>query len=265
MAEAGEIVLAVGIDHRVGRRQFGADLVMVDHHDVEPEPPAPSASASKLVEPQSTQTTSRGAGLGELASSPRGWGRSPRRCGRECRSPASRPTGAQEARRAAPPRSRRRRRSRRRSRSARRRRSRRRSALAAASMSVSAEGSGISRFSAGSRKSGTSSAATPRPASTRATMSGSAWRWAIACATRARLAVEPLDPAPAGQRPLDAEEGAPVLRSVEGLQHKQPVRSAGTAASASPIRALRTKPAAPPGAGGSDARRRTSRGPGARP
>ena len=38
-AEAGEIVLAVGIDHGDRRRPLGAKLVMVDHHDIDAKRP----------------------------------------------------------------------------------------------------------------------------------------------------------------------------------------------------------------------------------
>ena len=38
MAEPGEIVAPVGIDHRDRRRQRLAGLVMIDHDDIEAEP-----------------------------------------------------------------------------------------------------------------------------------------------------------------------------------------------------------------------------------
>ena len=60
----------------------------------------------------------------------------------------------------------------------------------------------------GSRKRGASSAATPRPASTRATMSAMPWPWAMASAERLLALGQPMFPGKPGRRLPDIEERA---------------------------------------------------------
>ena len=77
---------------------------------------------------------------------------------------------------------------------------------AAASMSVSVAGSGSRSRIVGSRNRSASSAATPRPASTRATMSGTPCPWAMAKRGHFLALVQPVFPAKPGSRLPHTEE-----------------------------------------------------------
>ena len=184
VAQAGEVVLPVRVDDRHRRRQLGADLVMVEH-DARRGPARAPSRAPRGWSSRSRRRRSAARRRRRACASPRYSARSPRRGGRGCRSSGRGPDRAGSAR-AAPPRSRRRRRSRRRSRPSRPPTTASAIRAAAASMSVSTDGSGSSALQrSASRKCGASSGATPRPASTRATMSGTPCRWAMASAVAA--------------------------------------------------------------------------------
>ncbi len=91
MPETGQVVLAVGIDDRHGRRQVRVDLMMVDHHGVEAEPRGLRPARRSWSSRNRRTTTSRAPRPGELARWHPDWGRSPRRCGRGYRPVHRRP------------------------------------------------------------------------------------------------------------------------------------------------------------------------------
>ena len=155
-----QIVLAVRIDDRHARRQRPADLVVVEHDDIGAGL-ARRGDRRRAVGAAIDGDDQARAARRPGRAWPRDWGRSPRRCGRECRF-RPRCRNGRESASSAPTRPRRRRRSRRRSPRCSRRWMASADRSAAASMSVSEAGSGSRSRIVGSRKRVTSSAVTPR-------------------------------------------------------------------------------------------------------